>query len=304
MVHLEAKRLKLHGVEPHLIPKLSRVIGESWHLVFPLIALVTMLLLDFTPFLSAFWGIVLCFVCSYIPLIARKMGWGELQGQTLTWKPLIEGLEVGAKYALAIGAACACVGLILGTLTLSGLGFKFSGAVIELAAQVCRWVPRHRSVQPLHRDRRQDLLRPAVRRHRVHPDGHRRPDDADVHHPRVDRRAGAGYARRAADRDALLRLLLRRARGRDATGGPRRVRGGRASRARSRCARGSPPSACRWARRSCRSCSSTRRACCSSTSSGSAFASAMFCGVVGIVALSAAYIGYFRAPRHAPRRSC
>ena len=61
---------------------------------------------------------------------------GRLQGQTLTWKPLIEGLEEGAKYALAIGAACACVGLILGTLTLSGLGFKFSGAVIELAAHV------------------------------------------------------------------------------------------------------------------------------------------------------------------------
>lgn len=136
MVHLEAKRLRLEGVEPHLIPKLSRVIGESWHLVFPLVALVTMLLLDYTPFLSAFWGIVLCFVCSYIPLIARKLGWGHLQGQTLTWGPLIEGLSEGAKYALAIGAACACVGLILGTLTLSGLGFKFSGAVVDLAAQV------------------------------------------------------------------------------------------------------------------------------------------------------------------------
>jgi TRAP transporter 4TM/12TM fusion protein len=104
--------------------------------VFPLVALVTMLMLDFTPFLSAFWGIVLCFVCSYIPLVARKLGNDRLQGQTLTWKPLIAGLEEGAKYALAIGAACACVGLILGTLTLSGLGFKFSGAVIELAGTV------------------------------------------------------------------------------------------------------------------------------------------------------------------------
>jgi len=140
MVHLEARRLKLKGVERHLIPRLSRVIGESWHLVFPLIALVTMLLLDFTPFLAAFWGIVLCFVCSYIPLIARRFGWGRLQGQTLTWGPLIEGLSEGAKYALAIGAACACVGLILGTLTLSGLGFKFSGAVVDLAAQVGTWV--------------------------------------------------------------------------------------------------------------------------------------------------------------------
>ncbi|MFO1280956.1 MAG: TRAP transporter fused permease subunit [Burkholderiales bacterium] len=140
MVHLEAKRLKLEGLEPDMIPKVSRVIGESWHLVFPLVALVTMLLLDFTPFLSAFWGIVLCFVCSYIPLVARRLGWGRLQGQTLTWKPLIEGLSEGAKYALAIGAACACVGLILGTLTLSGLGFKFSGAVVDLAGHVGAWV--------------------------------------------------------------------------------------------------------------------------------------------------------------------
>ena len=136
MVHFEAKRLRLLGVEAHLIPKMSAVMGSSWHLVFPLIALVTMLLLDFTPFLSAFWGIVLCFVCSYIPLVARRFGNHRLQGQTLTWKPLVAGLEEGAKYALAIGAACACVGLILGTLTLSGLGFKFSGAVVELAGTV------------------------------------------------------------------------------------------------------------------------------------------------------------------------
>ncbi len=136
MVHFEAKRLRLLGVEAHLIPRLSAVLGASWHLVFPLIVLVTMLLLDYTPFLAAFWGIVLCFVCSYIPLIARRFGNHRLQGQTLTWKPLIAGLDEGARYALAIGAACACVGLILGTLTLSGLGFKFSGAVVDLASTV------------------------------------------------------------------------------------------------------------------------------------------------------------------------
>ena len=145
MVHFEAKRLRLHGVEAHLIPRLSAVLASSWHLVFPLVALVTMLLLDFTPFLAAFWGIVLCFVCSYIPLIARRFGNDRLHGQTLTWKPLVAGLEEGAKYALAIGAACACVGLILGTLTLSGLGFKFSGAVVELAGTVSAWF---RAVDP------------------------------------------------------------------------------------------------------------------------------------------------------------
>jgi TRAP transporter 4TM/12TM fusion protein len=140
MVHLEARRLKLKGLEPHLIPKIGPVILQSWHLVFPLVALVTMLLLDYTPFLAAFWGIVLCVVCSYAPPIMRKLApgtpWGQLHGQTLTPRNLVRGFEEGAKYALAIGAACACVGLILGTLTLSGLGFKFSGAVVDFAGVI------------------------------------------------------------------------------------------------------------------------------------------------------------------------
>jgi len=137
MVHLEARRLKLAGVEPHLIPKIGPVILTSWHLMFPLVALVTMLLLDYTPFLAAFWGIVLSIVCSYFPPLLRRLApnapWGQLHGETLTPRNLVRGFEGGAKYALAIGAACACVGLLLGTLTLSGLGFKFSGAVLELA---------------------------------------------------------------------------------------------------------------------------------------------------------------------------
>ncbi len=144
MVHLEARRLKLAGVEPHLIPKIGPVILTSWHLMFPLVALVTLLLLDYTPFLAAFWGIVLSIVCSYLPPLMRRMApdapWSQLHGETLTPRNLIRGFEDGAKYALAIGAACACVGLLLGTLTLSGLGFKFSGAVVELAGTMANVV--------------------------------------------------------------------------------------------------------------------------------------------------------------------
>jgi TRAP transporter 4TM/12TM fusion protein len=99
-----------------------------------------MLLLDYTPFLAAFWGIVLSVVCSYIPPLMRRAAprasWGQLHGETMTPRNLIRGFEEGAKYALAIGAACACVGLLLGTLTLSGLGFKFSGAVVDLAGVI------------------------------------------------------------------------------------------------------------------------------------------------------------------------
>jgi len=135
MVHLEAKRQGLKGLAKEQIPQLIYVIKRSWHLMIPLTVMVTLLLMQFTPYLAAFWGIILTVLCSYIPPITRKLGIGDLDdSNTLTPKRIAKGLDDGAKYALAIGAACACVGFILGVLTLTGMGFKFSGAVLELAS--------------------------------------------------------------------------------------------------------------------------------------------------------------------------
>ncbi len=135
MVHLEARRLGLKGMAREQIPQLAQVIKRSWHLIIPLGVMVTLLLMQFTPYLAAFWGIILTVLCSYIPPVTRKLNIGNLDdSNTLTPKRIARSLEDGAKYALAIGAACACVGFILGILTLTGMGFKFSGAVLELAS--------------------------------------------------------------------------------------------------------------------------------------------------------------------------
>lgn len=135
MVHLEAKRLGLKGMAKEQIPQIMYVLKKSWHLVIPLTVMVTLLLMQFTPYLAAFWGIILTIICSYIPPITKKLGIGDLDdSKTLTPKRIANGLDEGARYALAIGAACACVGFILGVLTLTGMGFKFSGAVLEIAS--------------------------------------------------------------------------------------------------------------------------------------------------------------------------
>ena len=135
MVHLEAKRLGLKGMAKEKIPQFAHVLKTSWHLMIPLSVMVTLLLMQFTPYLAAFWGIILTVICSWIPPVTKKLGIGELDdSKTLTPKQIAKGLDEGAKYALAIGAACACVGFILGILTLTGMGFKFSGAVLELAS--------------------------------------------------------------------------------------------------------------------------------------------------------------------------
>ena len=79
MVHLESKRLGLAGMDPKDIPTLRKVLASSWHLFIPLVAMVTLLLMQFTPFLAAFWGITLTIVCSWLPALMRRLP-GVTQG--------------------------------------------------------------------------------------------------------------------------------------------------------------------------------------------------------------------------------
>ncbi|MGQ9366508.1 TRAP transporter permease [Azospirillum sp. ST 5-10] len=131
MVHLEARRLGLSGMTAADIPRIGQVFARGWHLLIPLVVMVALLLMRYTPFLAAFWGIILTILCSYIPLLLRPLGVTGMTGTAMTPKALVEGFEFGAKYALGIGAACACVGFILGITTLTGVGFKFSAAVFS-----------------------------------------------------------------------------------------------------------------------------------------------------------------------------
>jgi len=141
MVHLEAKRLGLKGLSKDKIPQFGAVLAKSWHLFIPLGVMVAMLLMQYTPFLAAFWGIILTIVFSYVPLVMRAFGNTTMDMSTVLTPPrLVRGFEDGAKFALAIGAACACVGFLLGMTTLTGLGFKFSAAVVQLAHDVATFV--------------------------------------------------------------------------------------------------------------------------------------------------------------------
>jgi TRAP transporter 4TM/12TM fusion protein len=134
MVHFEARRLGLKGMPAEQIPRFSDVMMRHWHQTIPLIVMVTLLLLQFTPFMAAYWGIILTVLCSYIPLLLKPLGFDKLDRESvLTPRRLISSLEEGAKQSIAITAACACVGFLLGVTTLTGLGFKFSGAIVGLA---------------------------------------------------------------------------------------------------------------------------------------------------------------------------
>ena len=139
MVHLEAKRLKLSGMPASEIPSLALILRTSWHLFIPLVVMVTLLLMQYTPFLAAFWGITLTVACSWIPKLFGSHG-KRMTGLTVGPSALVQGFEMGAKAALGIGAACACVGFVLGITTLTGMGFKFSAWILDLSGIAAQMV--------------------------------------------------------------------------------------------------------------------------------------------------------------------
>ena len=135
----EARRLKLAGMDPSEIPSLPKVLKASWHLFIPLVVMVTLLLMQYTPFLAAFWGITLTVACSWIPKLLGPWGRG-MAGMAVGPRALVQGFEMGAKSALGIGAACACVGFVLGITTLTGMGFKFSAWVLDMSGVLAQMV--------------------------------------------------------------------------------------------------------------------------------------------------------------------
>jgi TRAP transporter 4TM/12TM fusion protein len=124
-VHFEAKRNGLRGLRPEEMPDLREAFRRDWPTVIPLLALIGVLMAGYTPYMAAFWGITLCIAVGLLNP-RRRMSLGEV----------FDGLRDGAKYALAVGAAAATVGIVVGVVTLTGVGFKFSYIVTSTAASM------------------------------------------------------------------------------------------------------------------------------------------------------------------------
>ncbi|KCB25238.1 TRAP transporter permease [Bordetella hinzii] len=118
-VHFEAKREGLRGLTAEEMPKLRASFKMRWPTLIPLVLLIGVLASGRTPYLAAFAGITGCIVVGLLNPFQR-----------LRWRDLYEAFETGAKYALAVGAAAGTVGLVIGVVTLTGVGFKISYIVI------------------------------------------------------------------------------------------------------------------------------------------------------------------------------
>ncbi|TYP50898.1 TRAP transporter permease [Thermosediminibacter litoriperuensis] len=121
-VHLEARRLGLRGLNKDELPKIKNILMERGHLMFPLVAIVYLLVTGYTPMKAALYAIVF----SIVTAMLRK-------NTRISAADIVSGLEQGARNALGVIAATACAGIIIGVVTLTGLGLKMGTSLISLA---------------------------------------------------------------------------------------------------------------------------------------------------------------------------
>ena len=121
-VHLEAKKLDLHGMPKEQLPK-ARKLVKKIYLLLPLIMLVVWVSGNFmTMQKAASLAIVLTVVVSLFNKDNR-----------ITPRKILEALEAGGKSAITVGAACGVAGIISGTITMTGLANDIINAIVSVA---------------------------------------------------------------------------------------------------------------------------------------------------------------------------
>lgn len=121
-VHLEALKTGLIGIPKEKLPDWKKELKQKWFLATPIAGIVYLLTRGYTPMMAAFIAVLLCIGVSFILKETRMSLWD-----------IIKGLEEGARSAIPVVVACATAGIIVGVITLTGLGLKMSGGLLALA---------------------------------------------------------------------------------------------------------------------------------------------------------------------------
>jgi TRAP transporter 4TM/12TM fusion protein len=122
MVHLEADKHDIGAIDKKSLPRVGEVLAGGWHLLIALAVLVYFLLVGYTPMKSAIWGLGTLFALSFVN-----------KGTRMSPVDLLAALEAGIRATVPVTIACACAGLIIGSVFVSGLGLKFTQSVIEIS---------------------------------------------------------------------------------------------------------------------------------------------------------------------------
>ena len=123
-VHFEARRHGLAGVPKAQLPRLLTVMKERGHLFLPIVLVLGGLILGYSAPLCALVAAVTCLPVAMLRKTTREQ---------IRWRSVPEALEEGARNSLAVAMACACAGIVIGCVSITGLGIDFSQLVVAIS---------------------------------------------------------------------------------------------------------------------------------------------------------------------------
>ena len=141
IVDLEAKKYGLKGLDKDQLPHLGKLMLNKGYLILPLIVIVGFLGFGYTPIFAALVGIFAAAFCDLIrhviaAIVRRKKGKpGSVPVVALkrTGRDVFEAMNSGARGVLGVAVACGMAGIIVGMITLTGLGLELGNGLTKLA---------------------------------------------------------------------------------------------------------------------------------------------------------------------------
>jgi TRAP transporter 4TM/12TM fusion protein len=121
MIHFEAKKLGLKGLPKEPIPHFGRLFLSKGYLFLPVVVLTVLMTMGFTPAYAACFAILSAFVVSLFRKETR-----------FTPAGLADALASGSRNTIGVAMACAVAGIVVGIVTLTGLGQTLIGKLINV----------------------------------------------------------------------------------------------------------------------------------------------------------------------------
>ncbi|CAM4022431.1 TRAP transporter permease [Bordetella tumulicola] len=138
MVEIDVRKYGMGNVIFQKVDTVWNLTRHYWFHFLSLISIVAFMMWGFSPVLSVFWATVVSFLTSFLRRDTAMISYDLFRGKGSISKhffqsPLIQALKAGSTGMLGVGTTCAGAGIIVGVVTLTGLGLKFSSIVIDYA---------------------------------------------------------------------------------------------------------------------------------------------------------------------------
>jgi TRAP transporter 4TM/12TM fusion protein len=138
MVEIDARKYGMGNTKFDKVDSVWNLTRKYWFHFLSLVSIVAFMMWGFSPVLSVFWATVVSFLTSFLRRDCALFSYDLFQGkgsitQHLFRSPFMKAMEAGSVGVLNVAATCAGAGIIVGVVTLTGLGLKFSSIVIDLA---------------------------------------------------------------------------------------------------------------------------------------------------------------------------